>query len=132
MVNFLDLFTPKNFRFKVDEEALTQITCVNFLKNLTLSHNLKGIWFSIPNEYAGSNKPVFGMKLQALGKIKGAPDLVILTTNKPFLFEFKSKKGRQSVSQKAFQEWCQLNDISYNVIRGFEDFLKVLKENSLC
>jgi hypothetical protein len=40
--------------------------------------------------------------------------------------EFKTKKGRQSPEQKAFQEQAERQHIEYHVVRTFDEFRELI------
>jgi hypothetical protein len=100
-------------------EASLQSSCVKWYDLQYATERLR--LFSIPNE--GQRNPVNGARMKAMGRRKGAPDLVFMTDNGQVAFiEFKTEKGRQSPEQKAFQEQAERQHIEYHVVRTFDEF----------
>jgi len=63
------------------------------------------------------------------GKSSGLSDVIAFKDNKVYLFEIKSSKGKQSESQKEFQELCKFYKVTnYFVINDFNDFLELEKK----
>ena len=81
--------------------------------------------FSIPNE--GQRNPVNGARMKAMGRRKGAPDLVYMLDNGQVAFiEFKTDKGRQSPEQKDFQQQAEKQFIGYHIVRTFDQFRELI------
>ena len=80
--------------------------------------------FSIPNE--GKRNPVNGAKMKAMGRRKGAPDMIFLMTGTCAFIEFKTDKGRQSPEQKQFQEVIAEHQMQYHIIRNFDEFKNLI------
>jgi hypothetical protein len=65
--------------------------------------------------------------MKAMGRRKGAPDMVYMLTNGQVAFiEFKAPKGRQSPEQKAFEKQADKQHIEYHIIRSFEQFKELI------
>jgi hypothetical protein len=112
------LLSIGRFYGKLDEEALAQKRFVDQLRYYSIEGRLKAIWCAICNENSDNKKKLFGIKLQHLGKIRGAPDLVFLWENGSGCIEFKSLKGKQTEDQKIFEEWCRFNNVHYEIVRN--------------
>jgi hypothetical protein len=86
--------------------------------------------FSIPNEAAGRINTKAGLskiaKLKATGLLPGAADLVVVLPNKVFFLETKTKKGRQSDNQKAFQSRVEELGYTYAVVRSLDEALTAI------
>jgi hypothetical protein len=106
-----------------NEEARLQTICVRWY-DLQYPHEKLRL-FSIPNE--GQRNPVNGARMKAMGRRKGAPDMVFMLTNGQVAFiEFKAPKGRQSPEQKAFEKQADKQFIEYHIIRSFEQFKELI------
>ena len=56
---------------------------------------------------------------------RGAPDLIFFLHGRAYPVELKSKKGKQSESQKAWEERADRAGIPYVIIRCFQGFVEV-------
>jgi hypothetical protein len=65
---------------------------------------------------------IYGLK-----KSSGASDLIVFRDGKAWFIEVKTATGRQSESQKAFQEYAESKKMSYFLIKNLEDIQKFLK-----
>ena len=107
-----------------DEEHRIQTACVRWfrLKYPHLSPRL----FAVPN--GGRRDGVTGARLKAEGVLAGVADLILLVPNADYhalLIEMKTPKGRQSESQKAWQqEVCAEGEYKYVVCRSLDDFIR--------
>ncbi len=103
-------------------EDQIQMTVVDYLR-ITLTTP----WFHVPN---GGNWPVvWKVKLKRLGHRAGVADLVfILPEGKVGFIEMKTEKGRQSESQKAFQQDVERMGCPYAVCRSLEAVQEVLED----
>lgn len=111
-----------------DEEHRIQVSCVRWfrLKYPHLSPRL----FAVPN--GGRRDGVTGARLKEEGVLAGVADLILLVPNAGYhalLIEMKTPKGRQSESQKAWQqEVAGSGDYLYVVCRNLEEFMKIIEE----
>lgn len=111
-----------------DEEHRIQVSCVRWfrLKYPYLSPRL----FAVPN--GGRRDGVTGARLKEEGVLAGVADLILLVPNAGYhalLIEMKTPKGRQSESQKAWQqEVAGSGDYLYVVCRNLEEFMKIIEE----
>ena len=76
-----------------------------------------------PSAYAGS-------VMKAMGVVAGVSDMIWLSPKGAVFLEFKAPKGKQSLSQKWWQERVESVGYRYVVIRSLEDFQKLLDECS--
>lgn len=83
------------------------------------------IIFSCPNEAARTRFSVF----EYSGALRGAPDIVVVMPSVVFFVEFKTRYGKQSDGQVAFEEKCKLLGVGYYVCRTLEDFKTVVAKN---
>lgn len=87
------------------------------------------IWFHVPNE-AGKSGARYGASLNAMGRIAGAPDYVVIVPNKILLIEAKADKGRLSPRQSDFRTWCNIHGdklkVHYNVVYNIDDLIALL------
>ena len=106
-----------------DEEHRLQVACVRWFRMQypDLAHAL----FAVPN--GGRRDATTGAKLKAEGALAGVSDLILLKSNDRYgalLIEMKTTKGRQSDSQKEWEEKItKSGEYRYVVCRTFEDFL---------
>jgi hypothetical protein len=101
---------------------------VNDLIVWTMEGRLNCVWSAIPNEVSSNRSPAFGAMLRALGKIKGAPDMVFLWNGGSGFIEFKYGKNTQTKEQKIYQEWCDYMGVNYSVAYSRSDAINILKQ----
>lgn len=120
---------PK-LRGKLDPEDQICYEFADKLRDLQLDgETLKDFtWAHIANEFAGKSSPVFGMKLKAIGKVKGWPDYIFMWEGGCGAIEFKTPTGRQSKEQKAVQAWFDMSGVDYRVARCAGEAFDVLAE----
>lgn len=106
-----------------NEEARLQTMCVRWFD---LQYPTKKLQlFSIPNE--GVRNPVNGARMKAMGRRKGAPDMVLLASGgRVVFFEFKSEKGKLSPEQKAFHETIRGWGGVIYIVKSFDDFCEIV------
>lgn len=109
-----------------------QKMCVEFangLRQMTLEGKLPYVWFHISNEFLPSRQVnySFELKLKHMGKIAGVPDYCFVGERGSFFIEFKSEKGRQTDSQKKFEEWCKASNVNYFICRSAKEGFDVLE-----
>jgi len=109
-----------------------QAMCVEFansLRQLTLENKMPYIWFHVPNEFLPSARVnySFELKQKHMGKISGVADYCFLGKEKSFFIEFKASKGKQTPSQKTFEEWCTRLGIEYYLCRSYAEGMAVVK-----
>jgi len=109
-----------------DEHNL-QSACVKWfrLQYRQYAHNL----FAVPN--GGWRTKSEAGKLKAEGALAGVADLILLKSNRHYgalLIEMKTRIGKQSDSQNAWQALIEKDGYKYVVVRSFEEFQKVIKE----
>lgn len=103
------------------EEHYLQCQIVQYLR-------LKGYTvFAIPN--GGSRNAIEGANLKKEGVMAGVADLeVMLSDGKHIYLELKTKIGKQSQSQKDFEDKCKELGHIYRLVRSIEDVENVLNE----
>lgn len=117
----------KNNRRKPrDLEHRLQADCVRWfrLQYPKMRHNL----FAVPN--GGKRDAVTGAKLKEEGALAGVADLILLKSNRFYgalLIEVKTKTGRQSDSQKEWEQKITEDGYKYVVIRSLEEFQGAIK-----
>lgn len=109
-------------------EALLHVHVVDFLRAASLAHELKGVWFHIPNAIADAKHPMFGRQMTQLGKIKGAPDLCFVWDEGGGFVELKSGSGKLSTHQRLFRLWCEHHHIAYEIVTNIHEFKETLKK----
>lgn len=117
----------KTRRKPKDEEHRIQSACVRWyrLQYPKMKHNL----FSVPN--GGKRDAATGAKLKEEGALSGVADLILLKSNRFYgalLIEMKTSKGRQSESQKEWQQRITKDGYKYVVVRSLEDFQREVRE----
>lgn len=113
---------------KGSPEHHLQVGCVKWFR---LQYpKLKSLLLSIPNGAKLSNGAKAWKRLEAEGAVAGAPDLLLLVPSGDYGFlciEMKTKKGRQSDSQKAFEVEIVKNGGAYCIIRSLDQFQSIVK-----
>ena len=108
------------------EESL-QTNCVRWFGLQYPEHAL--LLHHSPN---GGYKTAYeGAAFKRMGTRAGFPDLILLLPKgeHPFLcIEFKTEQGRQSESQRAYQQAVESVGARYEVVRTAEEFIKVINE----
>lgn len=82
--------------------------------------------FSVPNHLLKNGMAELNREYKA-GFRKGAPDLIVGINGKSYWLELKTKQGRQSIEQKAFQRIAHEFGAEYRVVRSLEDIADILK-----
>lgn len=118
---------PKTRRKPRDLEHKLQAACVRWyrLQYPKMKHNL----FAVPN---GSKRDVIiGAKLKEEGVLAGVADLILLKSNRFYgalLIEMKTPEGRQSDTQKEWQQKITNDGFKYVIVRSLEDFQREVKQ----
>lgn len=110
-----------------DLEHKLQSACVRWyrLQYPKMKHNL----FSVPN--GGKRDAATAAKLKDEGALAGVADLILLKLNRFYgalLIEMKTPEGRQSESQKDWQQKITNDGYKYVVVRSFEDFQREVRQ----
>lgn len=104
------------------KESDTQIACVRWFR---LQYpRLARLLISIPN--GGRRDIVTGKILKAEGAVAGASDLILLLRRGDFgclCIEMKTRKGKQSDSQKAWQKVMESFGNKYVICRDVTSFI---------
>lgn len=114
-----------------DEEHRIQSSCVYWFRAQypMMEHNL----FAVPN--GTFKKKAARGKFKAEGLLAGVADLIFLKSNSHYgalLIEVKTKDGRQSESQKAWQKKIECDGFHYVIVRSLEDFQREIREYLAC
>lgn len=122
--------TAKNIR--TPEEILSHNLAI-WLRNEALS-GFPLVFFHVPNESFTSYS--YAAKLNALGRISGAPDFVVASNGKVVFLELKApatekRKPKLTENQRAFQEWAALSGVPYFIVDSMKDAKYVIKEHLL-
>lgn len=105
-----------------DEHNL-QTACVRWFR---LNYRRRGyIIASIPN--GGARTPVMGAWYKAEGLLAGIADLVvILDAGRVLWVEMKTAKGRQTPSQRDFQQRVEQLGHTYLLARSLDEFMALI------
>lgn len=77
-------------------------------------------FFSVPNE--GSTSAIRTSHLKAMGLKSGVADLILLFDGGRTVFlEVKTEDGRQSDTQKRFEERVKYMGFDYHIVRSVDD-----------
>lgn len=88
------------------------------------NHNPRALIFSIPN--GGSRNIIEAKTLKLTGVLPGVSDLIIIKPNGQLIFiELKTETGRQSDSQKEFEQRVKLLGYEYHLIRSLKEFIEL-------
>jgi hypothetical protein len=107
-------------------ERQIQIRCVSWFR--ARYPEASKVFFSVPN--GGARNAWTAKNLRDEGALSGAPDLVLLVPRHGYAslcIEMKKAGGRQSDSQKAFQEAAKAFKNRYVVCYSFEEFQAVVE-----
>jgi hypothetical protein len=103
-------------------ESRIQSACVAYFR--TKHRDI--VIFAIPN--GSKRKPITGSILKREGVLAGVADLFIMAPRGGFhglFIEMKTKTGRQTESQKLFQNICELEGYAYRIARSLDDFMQL-------
>ena len=111
-----------------DVEHRLQVACVRWMRfqypNVLI--------FAIPN--GGQRNVIVAKKLKDEGVLAGVADLFVMYANKygynGLFIEMKTKTGRQTESQKEFEQYCLTHNYMYEVCRSFDEF-RIIVSNYL-
>lgn len=108
-------------------ESNIQIACVRWFR---MQHpKLARLLFAVPN--GGARNAVTGAILKAEGVVPGVADLLLLVPSGPYhglCIEMKTKEGRQSDSQKEWEQAVTSQGYRYVVCHSFDDFRNAVDE----
>lgn len=83
---------------------------------------------AIPN--GGARNLLVARKLKTEGVLAGAPDLMLFYPSAPWhglMIEMKTEKGRQTESQKQFEDMAEEVGYHYVVCRSLDDFAREVR-----
>lgn len=124
MTNFDKLLEGQEHqrRHPGDAEHRLQCACVRWFR---MQHpGLRHALFAIPN--GGRRDKATGARLKEEGVVAGVADLILLHASggsHALLIEMKAGKGRQSQSQKEWQQMISADGYKYVVCRSLEEFV---------
>lgn len=110
-----------------NHESNLQIACVKWFK-MQYPQYLYNFW-ATPN--GGQRNRVTAIFLKKEGVLAGVADLQLAVPNKDyngFFIEMKYGKGKQTESQKLFQEAVEKQGYKYMVIRDLETFISEVRK----
>ena len=108
-------------------ERQIQIRCVSWFR--ARYPEASSVFFAIPN--GGARNPWTAKNLRDEGALSGAPDLILLVPRHGYAalcIEMKKPGGKQSESQKAFQEAARAFKNKYVVCYSLEEFQAVVAD----
>lgn len=85
------------------------------LRKATLEGRMTAICLHVPNEGTRSNSA--GAIARALGLIPGVGGYAFLHVCRSFALECKATDGKQTETQKDFEQWCLAQGVPYQVLR---------------
>lgn len=104
-----------------------QIACVRWFR---YQHpRLARLLFAVPN--GGARNAVTASILKAEGVVAGVADLLLLVPSGDshgLAIEMKTPKGRQSDSQREWQNEVEAQGYTYAVARSFDDFRRIVSD----
>lgn len=113
---------------KLNKEHRMQCSCVRWF-NYSFP-KLRGKLFAVAN--GGKRDAITGKQLKDEGVVAGVSDLILLVKNKRYcglLIEMKTPTGRQSTSQKQWQELItNTDDYKYIIVRSFDEFMNEIND----
>lgn len=87
----------------------------------------RGTLFAVPN--GGKRSKAEANRFKATGVIAGVADLIWMLPNAVIFIELKTDTGKQSDKQKQFEGLCNKLGHAYVVVRSFDDFVSIIKNN---
>ena len=114
----------KNARHKTDEHKL-QVSCLRWF----YAQYPSTIIYATPN--AGKRNERLGRYMKDEGLLAGVADLTILAQRGGFgalFIEMKTKTGRQTDTQRRFEEGVTKAGYRYCLCRSLEDFIRIVNE----
>ena len=112
------------------EDALQQKCVFWFNRKYPL---LRGLLFAVPNGGYRNKREAY--KFLQTGLVKGVSDLILLFNGRAYLLEAKTLTGKQSKTQKLWEEKVSKNGFDYYVFRSLRDFKQIIDliiaENSI-
>ena len=103
-----------------------QAACVRWFR-LTYP-DLQKVLFSVPN--GGLRHPKVAAAMKKEGQVAGVADLILLIPRYQhggLCIEMKTPTGRQSKSQKEFEQAVTQHGYAYKIVRSFEEFQAVIQ-----
>jgi hypothetical protein len=108
------------------------IPFVNMIKRLEHLAKKPFVWFHVVNEFDKKrNSYAHNFHLAKMGRVSGVADYIFLWKDGCLCLEFKTQKGRQSDSQKKFEQNCKDRGIPYYLARSVEEGFRVLEKEGL-
>ena len=111
---------------KPPSERQIQIECVSYFR--MRYPECSGVFFSVPN--GGARNAWTAKNLRDEGALSGVADLILLVPRHGYAnlcIEMKKIGGRQSDSQKVFEQACKEYKSKYVVCYSFEEFQAVVE-----
>lgn len=84
-------------------------------------------FFAIPNEGIDRASPARLAKLERMGLLPGAADLVIIKAGKVFFLEMKRPSGKQSDQQRDFERAAITHGANYAIAYSFDQASEILR-----
>lgn len=107
-------------------ESRLQIACFKWFR---LQYpKLARILFAIPN--GGARNEIEARIMKAEGVTAGVSDCILLMSNNQFsslCIEFKTDIGRQTDSQKSWQEITEEHGNKYVIVRSIDEFISAIQ-----
>lgn len=128
---FTSLIPHKNLKTGEEEKE-----CIKFafeVRQLIREKRFNGIFLHIPNEYGGNSQPLYGHKLNLMGRFPGAADYLIVARQKntpvpiTLFIEFKARGKKLRKTQELFQWWCQMVGVDYHICYTKQEAIKILE-----
>lgn len=119
--------SPKDSRLRAQDLPVKESALQETVAALLRFQARRGvIWFSIPNELPASEKRA--ARFARMGMKRGVADILVVIHGVAHFLELKTKKGRQSQDQKAFELECELSGVHYRLARSFDEARAILEE----
>jgi hypothetical protein len=108
----------------INPESKLQIACVKLFD--LLYPNSHGRLFMNHNN---PNSARQGVLLVKMGMVAGVADMTLLGDRGIIFIELKTPKGKQSETQKQWQQICETAGYQYRIIRSVKQFYELLTTN---
>ena len=88
------------------------------------------VFFHVPNEACIPHS--YGKKLNAIGRISGAPDFVVASDNRVIFLELKAGNNKMTENQKAFEAWASYAGVPYFCTNSLSEAHSIVNEYVIC
>lgn len=114
-----------SMKFRIEPEQRLSIEVADWLRGMSLTGQLKAVFFHVPNE--SKRHIITAMILKAMGMLSGVSDFIFLWNDGSGVIELKVGKGKETENQLLFFDWCDSLGVYRATCRSLEDVQRTLK-----